>query len=46
LINAAAAIHLTNFADDLPEALALAQTSLESGAAFEKLQQLIIQTNK
>jgi len=46
LINAAAAIYVTGFADDLPKALALANESLTSGAAYQKLQQLIAETNK
>ncbi len=46
LINAAAAIYLTDFADDLPKAFALANESLTSGAAHEKLRTLIIETNK
>jgi len=46
LINAAAAIYLTGFADDLPKAFGLANESLTSGAAHQKLQQLIAETNK
>ena len=45
LINAAAAIYITDFANDLPKAFALANESLTSGAAFQKLQQLIAETN-
>lgn len=45
LINAAAAIYVTGFAEDLPKALALANESLTSGAARRKLQQLIAETN-
>jgi len=46
LINAAAAIYVTDFAEDLPKALAAASESLKSGAAYQKLQQLITETNK
>ena len=46
LINAAAAIYLTDFADDLPQAFSLARKSLTSGEALQKLQQLIAETNK
>jgi len=46
LINAAAAIYITNFADDLTNAFALANESLTSGAAYQKLRQLIAETNK
>ena len=46
LINAAAAIYITGLAADLPEALAAANESLTSGAAYQKLQQLIAETNK
>lgn len=46
LINAAAAIYITGFAENLPESFALAKESLTSGAAFQKLQQLIAETNK
>jgi anthranilate phosphoribosyltransferase len=46
LINAAAAIYITGFADDLEKAFALANKSLRSGAADEKLRQLIAETNK
>ena len=46
LINTAAAIYTTNFADDLPKAFALAKESLMSGSADGKLRQLIAETNR
>ncbi len=46
LINAAAAIFLCGFAEDFVEAAKLARQSLESGAARQKLNELISETNK
>ena len=45
LVNAAAAIYITGFAGSLGEAFDLANKSLTNGAAGEKLQQLITETN-
>lgn len=41
IVNAAAALHIGGAAANLAEAAALARKSIESGAAYEKLQQLI-----
>jgi anthranilate phosphoribosyltransferase len=46
LINAAAAIYVAGFADNLIEAFASARESLENGAAYQKLNALIAETNK
>jgi anthranilate phosphoribosyltransferase len=46
LINAAAAIFVGGKAKDLNEGIKLAAQSISSGAAFEKLEELIIFTNK
>ncbi len=46
LLNAAAAIYVSGATDNLAEALALAKQSLQSGAALEKLQELVEITNR
>ena len=46
LINAAAAIFLSGFAEDSLTACKIAKESLNSGAAMEKLDALIKETNE
>lgn len=46
LINAAAAIFVAGFADNLPTAVAVAEESIVSGAALEKLQRLSAETSQ
>jgi anthranilate phosphoribosyltransferase len=46
IVNAAAALHVTGFAHDLPEAEALARESIDSGRAASKLDALIRETNR
>jgi anthranilate phosphoribosyltransferase len=41
LINSAAAIVVSGMSDDFPHAVSLARRSIESGAAYEKLEGLI-----
>jgi anthranilate phosphoribosyltransferase len=44
--NAAAALHVGGVADDLPTAAQLAEQSIDSGAAYRMLEQLISRTNE
>jgi anthranilate phosphoribosyltransferase len=46
IVNAAAALHVTGFAQDLPEAAAFARESIDSGRAASKLDALIRDTNQ
>ena len=46
IVNAAAALHVTGFAQDLPEAAAFARESIDSGRAASKLEALIRETNQ
>jgi anthranilate phosphoribosyltransferase len=46
IVNAAAALHVTGFADDLQEAAAFARESIDSGRAASKLDALIRETNR
>lgn len=46
LINAAAAIYLAGAAENLKKAFVTASESIRSGAAFEKMNRLIAETNK
>jgi anthranilate phosphoribosyltransferase len=46
IVNAAAALHVTGFAHDLPEAAAFARESIDSGRAASKLEALIRETNR
>jgi anthranilate phosphoribosyltransferase len=46
IVNAAAALHVTAFAHDLPEAAAFARESIDSGRAAAKLDALIHETNR
>jgi anthranilate phosphoribosyltransferase len=46
IVNAAAALHVTAFAHDLPEAAAFARESIDSGRAVAKLDALIRETNQ
>jgi anthranilate phosphoribosyltransferase len=46
IVNAAAALHVTAFAHDLPEAAAFARESIDSGRAAAKLDALIRETNR
>ena len=46
IVNAAAALHVTAFAHDLPEAAAFARESIDSGRAASKLDALIHETNR
>lgn len=45
IINAAAALYIGGLANQFPDATALAQESIDSGAAFQKLQELVDATN-
>ena len=45
LLNAAAALHVGGLADDLTNGIALAQTSIDSGAAARTLDAMIAYTN-
>src|SRR5437667_3089165 len=46
IVNAAAALHVTAFAHDLPEGAAFARESIDSGRAAAKLDALIRETNR
>ncbi|MDQ6780495.1 MAG: anthranilate phosphoribosyltransferase [Candidatus Eremiobacteraeota bacterium] len=46
VLNAALALHLCDRAGSLPEAMTLAQTAIDSGAAFAKLEALIRASNE
>src|SRR5947199_3031893 len=46
IVNAAAAIHITGFARDLPEGVILARESIHSGRAASKLDALVRETNQ
>jgi anthranilate phosphoribosyltransferase len=46
IVNAAAALHVTAFAHDLPEAAAFARETIDSGRAAAKLDALIHETNR
>ncbi|MGC2354399.1 MAG: anthranilate phosphoribosyltransferase [Candidatus Udaeobacter sp.] len=46
IVNAAAALHVTGFAHDLPEGAAFARESIDSGRAAAKLDALIRETNR
>src|SRR5438034_269499 len=46
IINAAAALHVAGFTDDLCEAAILARESIDSGRAASKLDALIRETNR
>jgi anthranilate phosphoribosyltransferase len=46
IVNAAAALHVTAFAHDLPEGAAFARESIDSGRAAVKLDALIRETNR
>ena len=46
VINAAAALHLADVANDFPTATAMAQESIDSGQAASKLEALIRETNR
>ena len=46
IVNAAAALHVTGFMHDLPEAAAFARESIDSGRAAAKLDALIHETNR
>jgi len=46
VVNAAAALHVGSVAEDLPAAAQLAEQSIDSGAAYRMLEQLIARTNE
>jgi len=46
IVNAAAALHVTAFAHDLPEGAAFARETIDSGRAASKLDALIRETNR
>ena len=46
IVNAAAALHVSGFANDLREAAAFAHESIDSGRAASKLDALVRETNR